>query len=195
MLLSAHGQGSWYAGIGTSLRADIQQTNIFRKPVPTIIRLQPLLRYEWHSPLSAVISLGYRQERSRFTERELGSAFGLSFVQTQIHYLNPEMVLGYTLFTDAGAGVMFFSGLGRKIPVWNRSLTVDTSGEATEVLARWPNEFRSTYLLIGVEVPILAEGRWGLTIQPEVSLPLAQPNTAITRYEAGFTLNFRNGSF
>ena len=187
--------GDWYLGGSTSVRSDIQQTNIFRRPMPAILRLNLLGRYELHNPLSFTIQAGYRQERSRITEADVGPGFGLSFVQSQIHYLNPEFQLGYTLLTDAGAGVMFFAGIGRKIPVQSRTLSVDNAGEGIEQLASRPREFRSTYLIIGVEVPILTEGRSGLTLQPELSLPLSQPPTATTRFEAGISLVFRGGSF
>jgi hypothetical protein len=187
--------GDWYLGGSTSVRSDIQQTNIFRRPMPAILRLNLLARYELHNPLSFTIQAGYRQERSRITEADVGPGFGLSFAQSQIHYFNPEFQVGYTLLTDAGAGVMFFTGLGRKIPVWSRTLSVDNSGEGIEQLATRPREFRATYLLIGVEVPIFTEGRSGLTLQPEISLPLSQPPTATTRFEAGISLVFRGGSF
>ncbi|MEM7370150.1 MAG: autotransporter outer membrane beta-barrel domain-containing protein [Bacteroidota bacterium] len=190
---SSFSQGSFHLGAVSSYRADVPNTTLFGRPIPSVIRFGLLGVYQYSSPLSITGQLAYRQERGQVTDRDVGPGFGAAGIEWAFHFVNPELTLGYRMIMKSNVGVTFFAGLGASFPFWSRTLTIENNGQVILTEGSLEREFRNQYLILGVEIPFYAERGWAITLQPEYARPFKNGQRLRPTHELGVSLIIRGG--
>lgn len=191
--LKGFSQGSFYGGALTSYRADVPNTTLFGRPIPSIFRFGVMGIYQYSGPVSITGQLAYRQERGQVSDRDIGPGFNYSGIDWSYHFVNPELTVGYRVMMNSNVGMSFFAGLGASFPFWSRTVTIQSNGEAQLISEPLDRNFRNQYLILGVEIPFFAERGWALTIQPEYARPFQRSQILRPTHELGVSLIIRGG--
>lgn len=186
-------QGSFHIGGHTSYRVDVPNTTLFGRAVPSIFRAGLMGIYHSSGPISLTAEASYRLERGQVSQRDIGMSFSFQSIAWQYHFFNPEILCGYRLVLNSGVGITFQAGLGANIPIWNRTLTIETNGQPTLLAGPLESEFANQYLILGLEIPIYSSQGLAFTVQPEYARPFKTGERLRPTHELGFSLIIRGG--